>query len=134
MILVHYPSKNPAPVQEVKKYPSPFVNTGPHLLPREVLRATKLKITNAEYLRRDGIIRKHAADCPWNVGDVVTPKSNEGFEKYGECVITAIVNSYLNYDDDSWPKTDNPMILHFRTKDGKEAFATTNYFKDKVTC
>lgn len=137
MIVVHYPTKNPVIDAPIVKYGTAFSQqqqrSGPFLSPKEVLRATKLKITNAEFARRQEIVAEAAKNCQFVVGDKVVPKSDEGFKKYGECEVTAICKDYLDYGDE-WPKNDHPLVVHFKTTEGQEAFATTNYFKDKCSC
>jgi hypothetical protein len=139
MIVQSYPSirKPVTPVvpvftgkQQQQQWPSAGTPSRFPLTPKEVLRATKLKITNEEYRRRDDIVRETYKNCLHFVGDVVYPQSKEGMTKYGKCRITALVSSYYDYGDD-WPKNDNPLIVHFTSEEnGQEAFSTVNYFKE----
>lgn len=134
MIVQSYPATRKVSLPVVvhqhsgKIHPYPQQQTTYPLLPKEILRATKLRITNAEYSRRDAIVRKAYKDCPFYVGDKVTPDSVEGQKKYGTSTVTGLVSSYFDYGDD-WPKNDNPLIVMFTTNDGHEAFSTVNYFK-----
>lgn len=129
---IHKPMLSVVPVVYSKPQQQQWPSTSSvfALSPKECLLATKLKITNEEYKRRDAIVREKYKECPHYVGHTVYPKTDEGMTKYGKCTVTALVSSYYDYGPD-WPKNDNPLIMHFISEEnGQAAFATVNYFKD----
>src|SRR5687768_632125 len=85
----------------------------PNLEKRDILRATKMKISLDEYARRDKMVRDAFKACPFSVNEVVIPRTEENNRLYGECRIIGITHNYFEYGglDDEWD--DIPRILTF---------------------
>lgn len=84
--------------------------------------------------RRDAIVKRLARECSYGVGDTVAcadPKDEE--ENGKQLIVLSIADSYVKLGkDESWPKTDNPLIVHVKSHDkGTTFFCTTNYVVKK---
>jgi hypothetical protein len=87
-----------------------------------------------EAQRRDSIIKRLAAECPYKVGDIVMPSIPENEAEYGtEIIIIRIIDTYGKYGrNEPWPSSDKPMIVYARAiKPDCYFFCTTNYLKVK---
>jgi hypothetical protein len=85
-----------------------------------------------EAQRRDSIIKKLAAECPYKRGDVVKPSISENEKEYGINIqVVNIIDSYGKFGkNEIWPESDKPMIVYaFSEKGNCHFFCTTNYLK-----
>ena len=132
MISISYPNPNKVVEPLIVVPPSTSVVDHNYNTMAQV-RAEKVGISKAEWIRRDNIVRKQSKECPFNFGDTVYPTSKEGFLKYGKCLITGKIKTYAEMDRDAWPPSNNPFILSARclTPEGEgDAFICTyNYFQ-----
>lgn len=130
MIQKSFQSKRPVPV-----YQPPAHNYGtPWYSPKEIALATARKITPAEYVRRDNIIKELYGKCTFDTGDIMFPDDPKGYAEYGPVLIIGVCQSYSDFaPGDKWPKNDNPMIVTFCPVSNKSqhVFCTVNYLTDK---
>ncbi len=136
MISISYPNPN----KKVTVVP-PTVTTVPpqtgvvdhNYQTMALARATKIGIDKAEWIRRDNIVRKQSKECLFNFGDTVYPTSEEGFNRYGKCLITGKSKTYAEMDMDKWPPSNVPFILSARPLDPDKSdsnfICTFNYFQ-----
>ena len=134
MISISYPNPNKKLVALPVSTTSPYVGVVDHNYQTMALaRATKIGIDKAEWIRRDNIVRKQSKECLFNFGDTVYPTSEEGYLKYGRCLITGKTKSYSEMDNDKWPSSDTPFILSARSLDPDKPennfICTFNYFQ-----
>lgn len=85
-------------------------------------------------VKRQAIIQKLVDACPFKPGDEVKCYSLATQQLHGkDIVINKIVTSYAQIKNDSWPKNDEPMIIHAYSRDKDMSFiCTAGYliFKD----
>jgi hypothetical protein len=78
-------------------------------------RADQFKITPAEFVRRDKIVRQLWLDSMmFKVGDVVRPKNEEDYQIYGNITIRGVFKTYHDFptaEAMQWPKDDRPYIF-----------------------
>lgn len=94
-----------------------------------------------ESARREAIVRKLAAACPYKAGDTVVPTSEDGVKYAGKRVLVlSVLDSYTKIArNEPWPTSDVPLIVHAKSYDkDTEFFCTTTYLKkkpaDEETC
>ncbi len=110
MIVQTFLSKRPVPVVVQPSYKTPWFT------PQETQQAMARKITPAEFLRRDELIRLRAAQCPYKAGDTVFPVRKEDYQQYGAFVVSGVLNSYKDTAVDyEWSKQDNPLIVTIKS-------------------
>lgn len=80
-----------------------------------------------EKIRRDKIIREAYKNCKWKVGDFVMPYSKEEQKRWGaeKCRVTGIARNLIEFGEDDWPKTDNPMIVCVHIEGTTKSFYCT---------
>jgi len=88
----------------------------------------------AESARREAIVRRLYANCPYKPGDTVVPKTKAARDEWGEkLIVTAMVDSYAKFGkDEIWPSNDDPMIVHVKSYDKDTHFiCSTGYLMKK---
>ena len=108
----------------------------PWYSPQEIAAAAARKITPAEYIRRDNIVKELATACPLQTGDTAYPHDKKGYHLYGACIVVGICRSYKDFSlDEEWPKNDNPFIVSFSSLNNrKDIFlCTSNYLTKRNT-
>ena len=85
--------------------------------------------------RRNTIIKNLWSSCPYFVGELVRPLSDEDFKAEGLYTVQSITKDWFEFAgkekfaDIIWPKHDNPMIVTaIQQSNGKYVNATVNYF------
>jgi len=123
-----------------QSFPSKRVITLPHqqeskfYTPAEYAQAHARKITVAEFVRRDDLVKKLSTECPLQTGDTAYPANKKGYEEYGAVIVVGITRSYKDFaNDTTWPKNDNPMIVTFAPMNDRKShvFCTSNYLVKK---
>lgn len=110
MIEQTYPSKR------VPLLPPPYVHNTPWFSPMDYQQAMSRKITPAEFVRRDNIVRAMFRDCKWRPGDTGFPINKKDYEKYGVFVVIGVMTTYRDTSyEHEWPKSDNPMIVTIKS-------------------
>jgi hypothetical protein len=136
MLTKTYPTLRPVPTyppvvyghppqqQRHTFYPDP---TRPN--PADITWAAKFKITPEEYVRRDKIVRQMWAECPFHTNEVVSPKSQEGRDKWGtRLVVKQVFKSYFDFDEkDKWPNDDRPLIITAELQNGNLVICTPDF-------
>ena len=121
MITQTYLTKNPAKVYQ------PYVHQ-PFYSEKEINGARARKITPAEFVRRDKIVRDLWIKTDVNIGDVCYPVAAKAYEESGACVVTGLCRSLSDFGpDDKWPKNDNPMIVSFHSVDKPDKVFVCTY-------
>jgi hypothetical protein len=109
MIEQTYPSKRP--VKAVT-----YHSNQPWYAPMDYQQAQARKITPAEFLRRDSIVREMFRTCAWRNGDTGFPSNKKDYEKYGVFIVIGVLSTYRDTSyDHEWPKSDNPMIVTIKS-------------------
>jgi hypothetical protein len=88
-----------------------------------------------EAIRRDTIVKKLFAACPYKAGDTVIPKTAEGIMEYGDKIfVRGVASSYTQMSkEEKWPASDNPLIvLAYSHKKDEAFFCTVNFLAKKV--
>jgi hypothetical protein len=119
MIEQTFPSKRPKVVY------SP--SNSPWYSPVDIQQAQARKITPAEFVRRDMLIRKMLVECGFRPGDTGYPDSLKDYEKYGAFMVQGVLASYkdLAYDHE-WPKNGVPMTVTIKAmRDAKNIMFCT---------
>lgn len=125
MIIAFYPNPN-KPVYPVTRHANHFQSPYNGF---EYAQAAAKKITVVEWRRRDKIVREEAAKCPFVKGSIVFPTSLAKYEQYGSCTVTGISSVYNDFaDNEEWPSSDLPYIIHAIGKDKGTIQATANFF------
>jgi hypothetical protein len=98
--------------QQQQNWPIPVMEPRPNADDRR--RATQFNIDAEEFVRRDKLVRQMWVDCGFKPGEVVRPKSDIAYEKYGRCTIRGVYKSYHDFstgEGQDWPKNDRPFII-----------------------
>lgn len=93
-----------------------------------------IKTIMDEAMRRDQIIQKLVAACPYGQGEIVQPVSPEKQAEHGNnIVVKTIYTSYTAYGrTQPWPANDNPCIVACFSELTKQHFdCTTNFLEVK---
>lgn len=119
MIAETYTSK------KVKIY-QPYSVT-PFFTDKEVKAAIARKITPAEFVRRDNIVRDLYFKTKLEAGDTAYPVHPKAYQESGACYVVGVCKSLHDFSPDSkWPKNDNPMIVSFHSmEDPSNTFVCT---------
>lgn len=87
----------------------------------------KNNISILEAYRRDKLIQDSAQECDFKAGDTVYPVNSGDYQKYGPCLVLNVAKDLKQYGNDTWPKSDNPFVVHLTTlKEPKQAFSCTS--------
>lgn len=82
--------------------------------PQDIARAIQFKITPAEFIRRDDIVRQMYLDTQLVVGDWCEPHSEAERTKYGKCQVKKLFRTYHDFPTlqaQEWPEDDMPLIV-----------------------
>jgi len=123
MITQSYPSKR-VPLVPVVYSKQPWYS------PQDVYQANMRKITPAEYIRRDELIRLRASQCPFKAGDTVFPANKKDYQQYGAFIVSGVLSSYKDTSVDyEWSKQDNPLIVTIKSLNdlGKVMFCSSSW-------
>jgi len=85
-----------------------------------------------EAIRRESIVRKLHAECPYKEGDVVTLADDKDIAAYGkDILVEKICKSYTEIGlSEKWPASDNPLIVMAWSQEKNiRFFCSTNYLK-----
>lgn len=143
MILETYQTKKKKYPDYGYKPPVPPPVLGPHnnncgvgyTTEQEKRRATQFGITPDEFKRRDTIVRRLFAECPFRIGQTVKPVMEQSVAQYGMVLIRGIFRSYHDFptaEAKAWPKDDIPYIITVEPQMGDaELLLVTTKFLQK---
>jgi hypothetical protein len=102
------------PLPVLPRPPAPPVTTEDRPNQGDRDRARAFNITPEEFVRRDNIVRQLWLDCQFKPGELVRPKNNEKYEKYGRLHIRGVYKTYHDFSvlaSKEWPENDCPLII-----------------------
>lgn len=137
MIEQYYPSKHkPKPVLFLPQQQQTHSSANQEWYTAdETKQALLRKLTPAEYLRRDNLIRKLSNECPVQVGDTAYPTIEKDYKLYDIVQVVGVARSYKDLELDHVWKNDNPMIVTFHPLKDRQTtvFCTANYLSKRNT-
>lgn len=127
MIEHHFPSKRVYTPVVVTKPSVPWVSSSSNDDIADVSDKDKNTSFVFEKIRRDKIVREAYKNCMWKVGDFVMPHSEEEKKRWGanQCRVTAIARNLIEYGEEDWPKSDNPLIVCVHIEGTTKSFFCT---------
>lgn len=118
-----------------QSYPSKkSIATTSYYTPTEHAQSMIRKISPEVYRTRDNQIATLARECPWKVGDIVSPSTEKDIKQYGYVKVIGILSSYKDMAiATEWPVGNNPLILTISIckRPNEILFCTTNWLEEK---
>ncbi len=113
MISETFPSLRPKPVYQYG--PQGALVNGKWV--SRYTRAGALKITEAEFDRRDEIVKGLYAECAYYVGKTYFPHSEAKKKEYGACTVRELYRNYYEFPlNEEWPKDDHPFLVTIQSE------------------
>lgn len=107
------PPRNP-PNQQQQTWPIPGPPGEGRPTENDRSRARQFNIDPIEFVRRDKIVRQMWVDCGFKAGEMLRPKGEMAYEKYGKLKVMGIYKSYHDFttaEARDWPKDDRPFTV-----------------------